>query len=372
MTLGYKSVFIPFFLAIGLVIFFLLPLKLPSAVAQSASEETSSIKLQVWADPPGGTYEPPLTVALITNDPEAKIFYAFSGLATPDETYEYQAPVTLEESSELWFFAFTDIDRATPILTEKYVLEGKSGSGTILINELYPVPEESGENPWIELINVGNANADLTGYYFTNQGEKKFSVPPTMIEGKGIHLIAQTDPALLLGTQDVLQLHDVTGQIIDRVEYRDAPAKKSLIRLYDSEDSYFFRPTEIITPGAPNILQNSPVIKVTRKRSIQTRPELSLPTTFYPVAFHPTVTAPTTPSDEAINPTLPPVRETTLPVLPESPNNKPPLSDALKTSVTDNTSQENTLLVYLIPGSVVLILLLLSAKLFLKKNKLGP
>lgn len=88
---------------------FLIPLLfLCFAASVSAKED-----LKVWADKCGGNFDKQIEVNLISNNPEAKIFWTLNPNDSPAKGFIYNQPIKIEKDAELYFFAFTATDNAT-------------------------------------------------------------------------------------------------------------------------------------------------------------------------------------------------------------------------------------------------------------------
>ena len=223
--------------------------------------ENEREKLDVQANPTGGIYNGPVSIALIANNPNTKIFYSFSGNATPDEQYEYTHPIVLRSSSELWFFGFTDEQNATLIKTEKYRIAGASltATGAVIISESYPDPEkaDSGKE-WIELHNVSNVPVDISAWYITNKLHQKISTPDhTILAPSAYYVLTWHDVAFhLVNTSDILSLYTKDGVWQDEMRYNHVRTKQSIVRVEQNGLMYnISTPSDFPTPGENNIDQ---------------------------------------------------------------------------------------------------------------------
>ncbi len=75
----------------------------------------------VSADPPGGTYTAPVTVALLSSEP-AVIHYTADGSDPSVTSPAYATPLAVSSSTTLRFFALTSDGRSSAIATEGYVV----------------------------------------------------------------------------------------------------------------------------------------------------------------------------------------------------------------------------------------------------------
>ncbi len=75
--------------------------------------QVKSLDLDVWADICGGNFDEKVEIKLHSNNPQAKIFWTIYSDGSPAEGFMYENSITIEESTSLYFFAFTDYDNAT-------------------------------------------------------------------------------------------------------------------------------------------------------------------------------------------------------------------------------------------------------------------
>lgn len=228
-------------------------------VPPTQGAENKRESLSVWADPPGGQYEGSMTVSLLTNKQGAKIFYSFSGEATPDEQFEYIKPILLNRSTELWFWAFTSETDVTQIKNERYTITPPSNvtSGPIIISEIYPNPEgKDAGNEWIELRNIAHDPISLLGWYITNKNKKKMALMGEHIILPNEYYVFTTEGAdfSFVNTTDTITLFTQSGEIADRLSYGNVAIRQSIIRL--DKDGIIYNiatPTDFPTPALENI-----------------------------------------------------------------------------------------------------------------------
>jgi PKD repeat protein len=239
--------------------------------------ENEREKLYIQAEPAGGIYYGPISVSLIANQPNTKIFYSFSGDATPDEQMEYTHPIVLRSSSELWFFGFTDENNATPIKTERYTIERHSltATGSVIISESYPNPEKADQGKeWIELRNVSVNPVDISNWYITNKLHQKIFVPDhTVLDSSAYYILTWHDTAFhLINTSDILSLYNKEGTWQDEMQYNHVKTKQSIVRIEQNGLIYnISTPSDFPTPGEQNIDRRVFHVPKTIKKTVSHR-----------------------------------------------------------------------------------------------------
>ena len=127
----------------------------------------------------------------------------------------------------------------------------------VVINEV--VAKSSSDAPdWFELYNVGDQDADLSGWSIgdgSDEEDKKYIFPDgTMISSKNHLLVIMDDDFLFgLGKEDSLKLFNKSGDLVNETSWTDgqAPSDNSWGRIPDGTGE--FATLYTITPGEPNI-----------------------------------------------------------------------------------------------------------------------
>ncbi|MBI2356180.1 MAG: lamin tail domain-containing protein [Candidatus Doudnabacteria bacterium] len=117
----------------------------------------------------------------------------------------------------------------------------------IFINEVFPEPEK-GVEEFVELVNLGNAAVNLSGWTIAdNVSEHKLA--DLIIESGQLLVISKSQSKLSFNNygQEVVRISDEQGEVIDEVEYEDAPKNQSYNLI---EGSFVW--SELVTPGKAN------------------------------------------------------------------------------------------------------------------------
>ena len=121
---------------------------------------------------------------------------------------------------------------------------------SILINEIYPAPDQSNFE-WVELYNNGDSIVDLSMYSLVDSSGKKLILNSVFIDPKKYSIA--TSSGVLNNTGDTIILKDSTGFIVDKIIYEDSlDSQVSLTRCVDNET--YWKKTSIITKNASNEL----------------------------------------------------------------------------------------------------------------------
>ena len=129
--------------------------------------------------------------------------------------------------------------------------ESATPNADLIINEFLPDPEGSDSAEWIELKNRGNSGANLIGWVLDDMdgGSRPFSLSDYHLESGGFLLINKSKSSIALNNGgDEVRLLNPNGNIVDSVQYQEAPTGKSFAR--DNESWYW---SSEPTPGQANI-----------------------------------------------------------------------------------------------------------------------
>jgi len=130
----------------------------------------------------------------------------------------------------------------------------------VVINEV--VPKAIGDGPdWVELLNVGDAAVDLTGWGLSDDAEQpmQFTFPEGTALEPGAYLVLEGPDSAEevhfdfgLGRDDSLALVDAAGEAVDATAWTDgdAPEGMSWARIPNGQGD--FATTAPPTPGAEN------------------------------------------------------------------------------------------------------------------------
>ena len=128
------------------------------------------------------------------------------------------------------------------------------GRPDVVFNE---IAADAGDMPdWVELYNRGDAEADISGWSFSDDGtgvDHTYIFPEgTTIAAGGFHVVErETDFPFGLGGADSVHLFDADGELVDEVEWADgeAPEGASWARFPDGTGPFA---TRFVSRGAAN------------------------------------------------------------------------------------------------------------------------
>lgn len=132
-------------------------------------------------------------------------------------------------------------------------------AGMLIINEVFPDPENS-ENPeFIELKNVSTSTIDLRGFYLSDATDKRKIIKgqePLIISAGGLAVIWRDDLNIALNNSgfESVNLYDPDGFLIDKITYQ---AKKNKNQAYARNESGEWLWTSVFTPGAENVFDSA-------------------------------------------------------------------------------------------------------------------
>ncbi|MBX4187373.1 MAG: lamin tail domain-containing protein [Candidatus Doudnabacteria bacterium] len=144
----------------------------------------------------------------------------------------------------------------------------------ILISEILPEPKNIDQEEFIELLNIGATDADLTGYILSDSA-RTYKLKSVIKSGEYL-VIYKSESKLALNNSgpEVVSLATANQQLIDAVAYENAPANQS----YNLRSDETYAWSVILTPMEPNQIAAS---SNKSKANIQIElpePDLILPT----------------------------------------------------------------------------------------------
>lgn len=144
---------------------------------------------------------------------------------------------------------------------------------SVIFNEIMPSPSGQDEKEeWIELFNQGDQLVDLTGWQIADLfgKTKKYVFPPgAAVPPLEYLVLKRPETKIILNNQkDGLSLISPDGEVIDTLNYINAPRAKSLARL---SDKWFW--TESSSPGKKNIAGKSEISQELQKTAAVAAPE---------------------------------------------------------------------------------------------------
>src|SRR3989344_1705382 len=133
------------------------------------------------------------------------------------------------------------------------VADSKAKKGDILITELFPDPAGIDINDeFIELKNVSSSDIDLTSWTIKNSAKQIFTLPSLKMTPNSIVIFYRHQTNLMLNnSKDKITLYNISGQIIDQVDYKSTLEAKSYQRTSDNK----FEWSEI-SPGKNNVFND--------------------------------------------------------------------------------------------------------------------
>lgn len=137
-----------------------------------------------------------------------------------------------------------------------------TGEITIRINEIFPNPKEQGDaGEFIELHNIGDTAADISGFVLRDASKTgKYVLPTgTVIAARSYLTVSRAESGLSLNnTDETVSLSDPSGNPVDLASYGTTKEEASY-----SHDGSSFRWSRYLTPGAPNQFGDAPSDKKT-------------------------------------------------------------------------------------------------------------
>lgn len=102
--------------------------------------------------------------------------------------------------------------------------------GDIVISEILPNPEGNDlKEEFIELENVSNRSIDITNWKLTNSSKQEYIITSWQLQPGSIITIYRAKSNLALNnTKETVFLYTADNKLINRLEYKNAPAGKSL------------------------------------------------------------------------------------------------------------------------------------------------
>ncbi|MFA6525532.1 MAG: lamin tail domain-containing protein [Patescibacteria group bacterium] len=124
-------------------------------------------------------------------------------------------------------------------------------SESLLINEVMAnVAGSDSEGEWIELVNMGSEDVDLSGWQITDTKTAFYFVESTLLGAGEYLVITRPESKITLNNSaESILLIDPAGKVVNGVEYTKAPEDISFARK-DFSDQWLW--TEKPTPGAMN------------------------------------------------------------------------------------------------------------------------
>lgn len=132
-------------------------------------------------------------------------------------------------------------------------------AGMLIINEVFPDPDNL-ENPeFIELKNISTSTIDLRGFYLSDATDKKKIIKaqePLIIPAGGLAIIWRDDLNIALNNSgfESVNLYDPNGFLVDKITYQ---AKKNKNQAYARNELGEWLWTSVFTPGAENIFDSA-------------------------------------------------------------------------------------------------------------------
>ncbi len=175
--------------------------------------------------------------------------------------------------------------------------------GSVLINELYPIPE-SGQNEFVELFNPTALGIDLAGWFLTEGSNAKTTL--SGILNSNNYLVVEKPKGSLNNTGDTVKLMAPNNVVIDQVTYGEwtdggaehAPlpeAGMSLGRIQGDtdHDAVDFGISTTVTKGEKNVYtpietedtaeaEEAPIITISTEKTTSTSTKLVKPGPIYP------------------------------------------------------------------------------------------
>lgn len=112
----------------------------------------------------------------------------------------------------------------------------KTVSGNVIIEEVYPNPLGRDTKEFISLKNISSAPIDISGWNIkTEKSSGVFIFPPdSLIQSQKSFSLAQAQSTLRLqNTADAIYVFDSEGDVVDSVDYEDAPEDRILTKAKD-------------------------------------------------------------------------------------------------------------------------------------------
>lgn len=121
----------------------------------------------------------------------------------------------------------TQPEDITPPSAGTSVALSKAVKGDIIITEIFPNPAGIDiEKEFIEIKNVSGRNIDLTNWIIKNLAKQEFTLPSLTMTHNSIVVFYRTETRLALNNnKEKITLYNVTGRIINRVEYKSFAAE---------------------------------------------------------------------------------------------------------------------------------------------------
>lgn len=129
-------------------------------------------------------------------------------------------------------------------------------NSTIIINEIFPAPNSNDKNgEWIEIYNHGDVKINLRNWRILDNSKSDFLFSTdTWLGNNSYRVIKSSESKLSLNNDfDTIQLFDNANNLIDEVEYENAPHENSLSRGLNNKWLWTNSPT----PEKENIISLS-------------------------------------------------------------------------------------------------------------------
>lgn len=130
-------------------------------------------------------------------------------------------------------------------------------SQNVFINEFLPHPE-TGEQEWVELLNKGNEEVDLSGWSLGDSGKQRFNIPAKTKIAPGEYLVVAFDKSFLNNAGDKLRLFWPDEQEVHSIAFDD-PSQSYACARFDKKWFWTNQPT----PAEENqkSIKEAPIIK---------------------------------------------------------------------------------------------------------------
>ncbi len=139
----------------------------------------------------------------------------------------------------------------TPVQSQATIISTTGNAQDVRIHELYPNPETSQQDEFIELWNSGTGTVDITNWKLADNS-KVYIIPETTLVPHERKIFSRTQTGIALNnTSEEVTLYDTQGSRIHSVSY--AETIKGYSYAYDTSHNIFTW-TQQITPGAENII----------------------------------------------------------------------------------------------------------------------
>lgn len=163
---------------------------------------------------------------------------------------KFKVILTVKDSLGATATAENFINIINPDATENFSADG---TPLVVVNEALPNPEGSDEGEWIELLNLGNTEIDLSDWKLDDDegGSRPYKIPPGTVIGPNEFLVFKKEKTKLAlnNTYDAVRLLDPDGEIVFETSYDEVPEGATWAR--DERGTWSW--TQTLTPGRANI-----------------------------------------------------------------------------------------------------------------------